>query len=87
MNVAVILAGGVGTRMKRDIPKQFISVYDKPILIYTLESFQRHPQIDVIEVVCVEGWHDVVWAYAKQYNITKLIIFMILPVYEYIYLL
>ena len=72
MNIAIILAGGVGTRMKRDIPKQFISVYDKPILLYTLEGFQKHPQIDFIEVVCVDGWHDVVWAYAKQYNITKL---------------
>lgn len=72
MNIAIILAGGVGTRMQRDIPKQFISVYDKPILLYTLEGFQKHPQIDLIEVVCVDGWHDVVWAYAKQFNITKL---------------
>lgn len=72
MNIAIILAGGVGTRMQRNIPKQFISVYDKPILFYTLEGFQKHPQIDLIEVVCVDGWHDVVWAYAKQYNITKL---------------
>ena len=72
MNIAIILAGGIGTRMQRNIPKQFISVYDKPILFYTLEGFQKHPQIDLIEVVCVDGWHDVVWAYAKQYNITKL---------------
>lgn len=45
---------------------------DKPILIYTLESFQQHPQVDAIEVVCIDGWHDVLWAYAKQFNITKL---------------
>ena len=57
---------------EEDIPKQFINVYDKPILIYTLEGFQNHPQIDAIEVVCIEGWLDVVWAYAKQFNITKL---------------
>ena len=72
MNVAIIIAGGSGHRMGQDIPKQFINVYDKPVLIYTLEGFQRHPQIDAIEVVCIDGWHDVVWAYAKQFNITKL---------------
>ena len=72
MNVAIILAGGTGHRMGQDIPKQFINVYDKPVLIYTLEGFEKHPQIDAIEVVCIDGWHDVVWAYAKQFNITKL---------------
>lgn len=58
--------------MGQDIPKQFINVYDKPVLIYTLEGFQKHPQIDAIEVVCIDGWHDVLWAYAKQFNISKL---------------
>ncbi|OUO92922.1 IspD/TarI family cytidylyltransferase [Cloacibacillus sp. An23] len=72
MNVAVIIAGGSGHRMGQDIPKQFINVYDKPVLIYTLEGFQRHPLIDVIEVVCLDGWHGVLSAYAKQFNITKL---------------
>lgn len=69
---AVIIAGGSGRRMGQDIPKQFITVYDKPILIYTLEGFQNHPDIDAIEVVCLEGWQDLVWAYAKQFNIDKL---------------
>lgn len=72
MNIAIIIAGGVGNRMGQDIPKQFINVYDKPVLIYTLESFQRHPQIDAIEVVCIAGWESVVQAYANQFNITKL---------------
>lgn len=72
MNIAVIIAGGVGNRMGQDIPKQFINVYDKPIIIYTLEGFQNHPLIDAIEVVCIDGWHDVLSAYAKQYGITKL---------------
>ena len=72
MNVAVVIAGGVGSRMGQEIPKQFINVYDKPVLIYTLEGFQRHPQIDAIEVVCIDGWHDVLWAYAKQFGIDKL---------------
>lgn len=72
MNIAIIIAGGSGSRMGQDIPKQFINVYDKPVLIYTLEAFQKHPKVDAIEVVCIDGWHDIVWAYAKQFNITKL---------------
>ena len=72
MNIALIIAGGSGSRMGQDIPKQFINVYDKPIIIYTLEGFQRHPMVDVIEVVCLDGWHDVLWAYAHQFNIDKL---------------
>ncbi len=72
MTIAIIIAGGSGHRMGQDIPKQFINVYDKPVLVYTLESFQKHPQIDVIEVVCIDGWHDVLWAYAKQFGIDKL---------------
>lgn len=72
MTTAIIIAGGSGHRMGQDIPKQFINVYDKPIIIYTLEGFQRHPQIDAIEVVCLDGWHDVLWAYAHQFNISKL---------------
>lgn len=72
MNVAIIIAGGHGSRMGQDLPKQFINVYDKPVLIYTLESFQRHPQVDVIEVVCIDGWHDILWAYARQFRIDKL---------------
>lgn len=72
MNAAIILAGGSGQRMGLDIPKQFINVYDKPVIVYTLEGFQKHPMIDVIEVVCIDGWHDVLWAYAKQYGVSKL---------------
>lgn len=72
MNIGLIIAGGSGTRMGQDIPKQFINVYDKPVLIYTLEGFQNHPEIDAIEVVCIDGWQDILWAYAKQFNIDKL---------------
>ena len=59
MNVAIVLAGGSGQRARQDIPKQFISVDDKPIIIYTLESFQRHPEIDAILVVCIDGWQEI----------------------------
>ena len=72
MTTAIIIAGGSGSRMGQEIPKQFINVYDKPVLIYTLEGFQKHPMIDLIEVVCIDGWHDVLWAYAKQFGISKL---------------
>ena len=72
MNIALIIAGGIGARMQQDIPKQFINVNNKPVIIYTLEVFQSHPSIDAISVVCLEGWHDVLRAYAKQFGITKL---------------
>ena len=71
MNIAIIIAAGSGHRMGQDIPKQFINVYDRPVLVYTLENFQKHPEIDEIVVVCLEGWQDLVRAYANQFNITK----------------
>lgn len=71
-NIGLIIAGGVGARMHQDIPKQFINVNDKPVIVYTLEAFQKHPNIDAIEVVCLDGWHDILRAYAKQFGITKL---------------
>lgn len=72
MNIALILAGGHGSRTAQDIPKQFMNVYEKPLIIYTLENFENHPEIDGIAVVCLDGWHEVLRAYARQYHITKL---------------
>lgn len=72
-NIALLIAGGSGARMKQDIPKQFLTVNEKPVIVYTLEAFQNHPEIDSIAVVCLEGWEQVLWAYAKQFNITKLV--------------
>ncbi len=69
--IAIIIAGGSGKRMGQDIPKQFINVGEKPIIIYTLEAFQKHPNIDGIIVVCIDGWHEILNSYAKQFNITK----------------
>ena len=71
-NVALLIAGGSGNRMHQDIPKQFITVNERPVIIYTLEAFEKHPEIDAIAVVCIAGWEQVLWAYAKQFNITKL---------------
>lgn len=70
--VALLIAGGSGNRMHQDIPKQFITVNEKPVIVYTLEAFEKHPEIDAITVVCIDGWDQVLWAYAKQFNITKL---------------
>ena len=72
MNVALIMAGGVGERTHQDIPKQFLNVYDKPVIIYTLEAFQKHPDVDTIMVSCISGWEEILWAYAKQFNMNKL---------------
>lgn len=72
MNIALIIAGGSGKRMQQEIPKQFLNVNDKPIIIYTLEAFQKHPDIDEIGVVCIEGWHELLRAYGRQYKIDKL---------------
>lgn len=72
MNIAVIIAGGSGNRMGQDIPKQFMHVDGCPIIIHTMQCFQRHPDIDAIAVVCLKGWDTVLQAYANQFSITKL---------------
>ena len=72
MNIALIIAGGCGRRMGQDIPKQFICVKDKPIIIYTLEVFQKQKNIDKIVVSCLDGWQQFVQAYARQFQISKL---------------
>ena len=71
--IAIIIAGGVGARMGQDIPKQFLNVFDKPVILYTMEAFQNHSSIDSIIVVCLDGWHEILKSYAKQFNITKLV--------------
>ena len=71
-NIALLTAAGIGSRTHQDIPKQFLNVDNKPIIIYTLEAFQKHPNIDEICVVILKGWEEVLVAYARQFNITKL---------------
>lgn len=72
LNIALIIAGGVGNRMGQDIPKQFLNVRDKPVIVYTMERFQQHKDIDIIAVVCIEGWEVMLQAYANQFGIAKL---------------
>lgn len=71
MNVAIILAGGKGTRTGLPIPKQFVDVLGKPLIFYTLHIFQNHPEIDAIEIVCVEGYLDYLWKICSELQITK----------------
>ena len=73
MNVAVILAGGVGNRVGAGIPKQFIEVLGKPILAYTIEPFDKHPDVDAILVVCVKPYVDYIWKLKEKYGFSKLI--------------
>lgn len=70
--VALLTAAGTGTRMGQDIPKQFMHVENKPLIIHTMEAFQEHPSIDAIMVVTLPAWTAVLQAYASQFNITKL---------------
>lgn len=72
MNIALLTAAGSGSRMHQDIPKQFLHVDNKPIIIYTMQAFENNPQIDAIIVVTMDSWKDFIWAYARQFNITKL---------------
>lgn len=71
MNIPIILAGGVGSRVGADRPKQFIDIYGKPVLVYTIEAFQNHPEIDAIEVVCIKSHIDYLKELVEKYNLTK----------------
>lgn len=73
MNIGLIFAGGVGTRMhSKDLPKQFLRIYDKPIIIHTIEHFERNPLIDAVVVVCVADWMDYFKNLVEQYHLTKI---------------
>lgn len=72
MNYALIIAGGSGNRMGQDIPKQFMHVDNCPIIIHTMLAFERHPDINGIAVVCLDGWQTVLRSYANQFSVTKL---------------
>lgn len=73
MNIGLIIAGGVGSRMKAKVPKQFMRVEGKEVIFYTLEAFQKNRDIDAIAVVCLNGWQDVLRRGAKEYGITKML--------------
>lgn len=72
MNVALILAGGMGNRLGAKIPKQFIEVLGKPVLAYTIEAFEKHPEIDAVLVACVKPYIDYMWEMKEKYGLSKL---------------
>lgn len=72
MNIVVIFAGGSGQRMHtKDIPKQFLEMHGKPIIIYTLELFEKHPEIDAIVIACKEDWIEYLEKLLYKYRIEK----------------
>lgn len=72
MNIAVIFAGGVGTRMRsKDCPKQFLEIYGKPIIIHTLDIFQQNQNIDAIVIACVEEWIPYLKELIEKFKIVK----------------
>lgn len=74
MVTAMIFAGGTGTRMKTsDIPKQFIEVDGKPIIIRTLENFSKHPEVDKIVISCLEAWIDELWLLIQKWQVRKIV--------------
>lgn len=74
MNIAVIFAGGVGNRMhSKERPKQFLEMYNKPIIIHTLEHFENHPEIDAIVISCIESWIPHLKTLLYKYRINKVL--------------
>lgn len=71
MNIALVVAGGVGTRTNNHVPKQFLTIYDKPIIVYTMENIMKAGCFDKIFVVVSSGWNDFIDSYAKQYEISS----------------
>lgn len=73
MTYVIIIAGGVGSRLGASVPKQFVEVLGKPVIAYTMEHFQNHPEIDAIELVCVDGFQEHLMNIAERYGISKVI--------------
>lgn len=71
MNVALILAGGVGTRMGAGIPKQFIKILGKPIIVYTLEILEKNKNIDAVLIACVHSYEEMLWDIVREYGLSK----------------
>lgn len=71
MNIAIVLAAGSGTRVGAEVPKQFIEVLGRPVLSYSIEIFERHPEVDLVEVVCRAGWEDKVDAIVAADGFSK----------------
>lgn len=72
MNIAILLAGGIGQRLGAGKPKQFVELLGKPMILYAMDIYEKSPSIDALEIVCVPDYIDYVWKLAKDHGITKL---------------
>ena len=74
MNIAAIFAGGSGVRMHtKSRPKQFLELNGTPVIIYTLELFDNHPQVDAIVVACIDSWIPFLEKMIRKFEITKVV--------------
>ncbi len=74
MNIAIIFAGGTGKRMNtKSVPKQFLELHGKPVIIYTLEKYENHPEIDQIVMVCLESWIPYAKKLFSKFQLTKIV--------------
>lgn len=72
MNIGVIFAGGVGSRMHtKDKPKQFLNIFNKPVIIHTLEHFQNNENIDAVVIACIESYLDLMNELVAKYRMDK----------------
>lgn len=71
MNVAVILAGGLGTRVGANKPKQFVEVLGKPVIAYTIEAFEKHREVDAVEIVCIPSYIEYMNEIVDRYSFKK----------------
>ena len=72
-NYVILLAGGVGKRMQSEVPKQFLEVEGKPIIVYSIENFQRNEKVEKIVVVCVKDWICYLYDLVQKYSLTKVV--------------
>lgn len=71
MNIAVVLAGGNGSRVGFDIPKQFVNIAGKPMIVHCIEAFQSHPKIDRIVIVCIKDFTNRMTELIDDYKLDK----------------
>jgi len=72
MNIALVLSGGSGTRLGSELPKQYWMIGGKPVIVYTLEQFERFQEVDGVVVAALPAWEDRIWEWKKVYGLSKL---------------
>ena len=82
MNIAIVFAGGSGVRMGAGVPKQFLEINGKPILVHTLSLFEEHHEIDKIYLAVLEEYIEYVWALATAVSYTHLCCFCTMKLWK-----